>query len=182
MTRQGKDVAIRCPFHEGDDTPSLIISPASNLFHCFACEAAGSVIDGVMKTRGGFGDRLGDEDARGVVPLCLRDPAKRYGSGGRSRHGDGGQGHDYDRGQRAVLGGGPTDHPCPSDRLLRSPRSKERQCHRIFEHAGGLFKGHAMLFALAAALSGSDPAQNYTASPICVSPRVGRLFSCPCRR
>gem|GEM_PF-4799586 len=88
---------------------------------------------------------------------------RQGGSGGRSRHGDGGQGHDYDRGQRAVLGGGPTDHPCPSDRLLRSPRSKERQCHRIFEHAGGLFKGHAMLFALAAALSGSDPAQNYTA-------------------
>jgi DNA primase len=82
VTRQGKDAAIRCPFHEGDDTPSLVISPVSNLFHCFACEAAGSVIDGVMKTRGGFGDRLGDEDARGVVPLCLRDPAKRYGSGG----------------------------------------------------------------------------------------------------
>ena len=52
VTRQGKDAAIRCPFHEGDDTPSLVISPASNLFHCFACEAAGSVIDWVMKTRG----------------------------------------------------------------------------------------------------------------------------------
>ena len=52
LRRQGKDVAIRCPFHEGDDTPSLVISPASNLFHCFACEAAGSVIDWVMRTRG----------------------------------------------------------------------------------------------------------------------------------
>lgn len=36
--RQGKDFAIRCPFHEGDDTPSLIISPKSNLFHCFGCK------------------------------------------------------------------------------------------------------------------------------------------------
>jgi len=45
VTRQGKDVAIRCPFREGDYTPSFIISPESNLFHCFACEAAGSVID-----------------------------------------------------------------------------------------------------------------------------------------
>jgi len=52
VIRQGKDVSIRCPFHEGDNTPSLIISPDSNLFHCFACEAAGSVIDWVMKTRG----------------------------------------------------------------------------------------------------------------------------------
>jgi len=51
-TKQGKDWAIACPFHEGDDTPSLIISPKSNLFHCFGCEAAGSVIDWVMKTQG----------------------------------------------------------------------------------------------------------------------------------
>lgn len=51
-TRQGKDWAIACPFHEGDDTPSLIISPKSNLFHCFGCEAAGSVIDWVMRTQG----------------------------------------------------------------------------------------------------------------------------------
>ncbi|MCP4491934.1 MAG: hypothetical protein GY820_32215 [Gammaproteobacteria bacterium] len=51
ITRQGKDYVIRCPFHE-DDTPSLIISPKSNLFHCFGCDAAGSVIDWVMKTQG----------------------------------------------------------------------------------------------------------------------------------
>jgi len=51
-TKQGKDWAVRCPFHAGDDTPSLIISPKSNLFHCFGCEAAGSVIDWVMKTQG----------------------------------------------------------------------------------------------------------------------------------
>ncbi|MCP3669481.1 MAG: DNA primase, partial [Gammaproteobacteria bacterium] len=51
ITRRGKDYVIRCPFHE-DDTPSLIISPKSNLFHCFGCEAAGSVIDWIMKTQG----------------------------------------------------------------------------------------------------------------------------------
>ena len=50
VTRQGKDYVIRCPFHE-EDTPSLIISPKSNLFHCFGCEAAGSVIDWVMQTQ-----------------------------------------------------------------------------------------------------------------------------------
>jgi len=49
--RQGKDYVIRCPFHE-DNTPSLVISPANNLYHCFGCGAAGSVIDWTMKTQG----------------------------------------------------------------------------------------------------------------------------------
>jgi DNA primase catalytic core len=50
VTRQGKDYACHCPFHQ-DDTPSLIISPKSNLYHCFGCGAAGSVIDWVMNTQ-----------------------------------------------------------------------------------------------------------------------------------
>ena len=52
VIKQGKDYALSCPFHSGDDTPSLVVSPASNLFHCFGCDAAGSVIDWVMKTQG----------------------------------------------------------------------------------------------------------------------------------
>jgi DNA primase len=46
-----KDKAICCPFHT-DDTASCIITPSQNLFHCFGCGAAGSVIDWVMKTQG----------------------------------------------------------------------------------------------------------------------------------
>ncbi|MGB6308628.1 MAG: CHC2 zinc finger domain-containing protein [Steroidobacteraceae bacterium] len=49
LTRQGKDLACRCPWHEGDDTPSCIISPKTNLWHCFGCDAGGSVIDWVMR-------------------------------------------------------------------------------------------------------------------------------------
>ncbi len=49
--KQGKDYVIRCPFHE-DDTPSPVISPSNNLYHCFGCGAAGSVIDWTMKTQG----------------------------------------------------------------------------------------------------------------------------------
>ncbi|RLA52026.1 MAG: DNA primase [Gammaproteobacteria bacterium] len=49
--KQGKDYALSCPFHADDDTPSLIISPATNLFNCFGCDAGGSVIDWVMQTR-----------------------------------------------------------------------------------------------------------------------------------
>lgn len=49
--KQGKDHVISCPFHD-EKTPSLSISPKSNLFNCFGCCASGSVIDWVMKTRG----------------------------------------------------------------------------------------------------------------------------------
>jgi DNA primase catalytic core len=49
LTRQGKDWACRCPWHESDDTPSCVITPATNLWHCFGCDAGGSVIDWVMR-------------------------------------------------------------------------------------------------------------------------------------
>ena len=51
VTKQGKDYAVCCPFHD-DKTASCIISPKTNLFHCFGCGAGGSVIDWVMKTQG----------------------------------------------------------------------------------------------------------------------------------
>ena len=47
----GKDQVIHCPFHD-DEKPSLVISPDTNLFNCFGCGAAGSVIDWIMKTQG----------------------------------------------------------------------------------------------------------------------------------
>jgi DNA primase len=49
LISQGKDLACRCPWHEGDDTPSCIISPKTNLWHCFGCDAGGTVIDWVMR-------------------------------------------------------------------------------------------------------------------------------------
>ncbi|MFC1751164.1 CHC2 zinc finger domain-containing protein, partial [Pseudomonadota bacterium] len=51
LKKAGKDFTLCCPFHE-DKTPSLKITPSKNLFHCFGCGAAGSVIDWVMKTQG----------------------------------------------------------------------------------------------------------------------------------
>ena len=52
LVKQGKDIATRCPFHEGDDTPSLIVTPAKNVWHCFGCERGGSVIDWTMQHDG----------------------------------------------------------------------------------------------------------------------------------
>lgn len=50
--KQGKDWLMHCPFHD-DKTPSLVISPESNLWHCLgACGVGGTVIDWVMKTQG----------------------------------------------------------------------------------------------------------------------------------
>ncbi len=51
LQKQGKDVAVCCPFH-ADKTPSCVITPKSNLFNCFGCGVGGSVIDWVMKTQG----------------------------------------------------------------------------------------------------------------------------------
>ncbi|MBN1672174.1 MAG: toprim domain-containing protein, partial [Kiritimatiellae bacterium] len=46
-----RDLIGPCPFHP-DKKPSFVVSPHKNLFHCLGCEAAGSVIDLVMKLDG----------------------------------------------------------------------------------------------------------------------------------
>ena len=52
LKKHGADLIGHCPFHD-DKTPSLVISPKSNLWHCLgACQTGGSVIDWVMKAEG----------------------------------------------------------------------------------------------------------------------------------
>lgn len=51
VKKQGKDFVLCCPYHD-DETASLVITEQNNLFHCFGCGAAGSVVDWVMKTQG----------------------------------------------------------------------------------------------------------------------------------
>jgi DNA primase catalytic core len=52
LEKRGADLHGRCPFHD-DRTPSLVITPAKNLWHCLgACQTGGSVIDWVMKAEG----------------------------------------------------------------------------------------------------------------------------------
>ena len=47
----GADLVGLCPFHD-DKTPSLVITPAKNLWHCLgACQQGGSVIDWVIKQK-----------------------------------------------------------------------------------------------------------------------------------
>ncbi|WP_017851569.1 CHC2 zinc finger domain-containing protein [Leptospira interrogans serovar Szwajizak] len=48
----GKNWVGRCPFHD-DKTPSLVVTPGKNLWHCMgACQTGGSAIDFVMKKEG----------------------------------------------------------------------------------------------------------------------------------
>ena len=52
LMRHGADLVGLCPFHD-DKTPSLVITPAKNLWHCLgACSAGGTAIDWVMKAEG----------------------------------------------------------------------------------------------------------------------------------
>jgi DNA primase catalytic core len=52
LKRLGADLHGLCPFHE-DRSPSLVITPAKNLWHCMgACNAGGTVIDWVMRADG----------------------------------------------------------------------------------------------------------------------------------
>ena len=52
LKRHGADLLGLCPFHD-DREPSLVVSPKKNLWHCLgACNAGGSVIDWVIRSRG----------------------------------------------------------------------------------------------------------------------------------
>jgi DNA primase len=51
LKRGGKDLLGRCPFHE-DDTASLVVTPAKNLWRCFGCGIGGGPIDWVIKRNG----------------------------------------------------------------------------------------------------------------------------------
>jgi DNA primase catalytic core len=51
LAKSGKDWRARCPFHD-DSTPSLVVTPAKNLWHCFGCGAGGGPVDWVMKASG----------------------------------------------------------------------------------------------------------------------------------
>lgn len=51
LKKSGKDQLGLCPFH-ADGEPSLVVTPAKNLWHCFSCQIGGGPIDWVMKLRG----------------------------------------------------------------------------------------------------------------------------------
>ena len=78
LKKGGKDLLGRCPFHV-DDTASLVVTPAKNLWHCFGCGVGGGPIDWVMK-RQGVNFRHAVELLRadvGLVDVGLAEPGAR---------------------------------------------------------------------------------------------------------
>jgi DNA primase catalytic core len=53
LARHGtKDFIGRCPFHDDQNKPNFIVSPAKGLWHCMACGKAGNVIQFVQQHDG----------------------------------------------------------------------------------------------------------------------------------
>ncbi|MGB9695630.1 MAG: CHC2 zinc finger domain-containing protein, partial [Caldisericaceae bacterium] len=47
LKKQGSNFVGLCPFHH-EKTPSFVVSPAKQIFHCFGCGASGDVIKFAM--------------------------------------------------------------------------------------------------------------------------------------
>jgi DNA primase len=72
LKRSGKDWIGKCPFHE-DDTASLSVTPAKNLWHCFGCGVGGGPVDWVMQ-KNGVSFRHAVELLREGLPSLAAEP------------------------------------------------------------------------------------------------------------
>ncbi|HQW21211.1 MAG TPA: CHC2 zinc finger domain-containing protein [Rhodocyclaceae bacterium] len=73
--KSGKDFVCQCPFH-ADDTASLVVTPAKNLWHCFGCGIGGGPIDWVIK-KNGVSFRHAVELLREGISPSAAGPVKR---------------------------------------------------------------------------------------------------------
>ena len=84
LSRAGANFKALCPFHQ-EKTPSFMVNPARQIFHCFGCDTGGDVIRFVMLQEGlpftdalrKLADRAGIElperEAAGGLPRDQRD-------------------------------------------------------------------------------------------------------------
>ena len=50
LKREGAYYKCCCPFH-GEKTPSFVVTPSRNIYHCFGCGRTGDAISFVMEYR-----------------------------------------------------------------------------------------------------------------------------------
>ena len=51
LSKKGNEYLGLCPFHN-EKTPSFTVSDDKGFYHCFGCQAHGSIFDFIMKTQG----------------------------------------------------------------------------------------------------------------------------------
>jgi DNA primase len=84
LRRVGKDLVGRCPWHEGDNDPSLHVTELEppGLWHCFGCGAGGDVLSWIQRAEGKISFRHAVELLRGLAGEA--DAPAREGQGRRA--------------------------------------------------------------------------------------------------
>src|SRR5262249_53184264 len=72
-----KDWIGRCPFHQDNATPNLIVSPQKGLWHCMACGKAGNAIQFVEQHDGISFRHAFEVLTHGNAAFTAQSPAKQ---------------------------------------------------------------------------------------------------------
>ena len=74
LKKSGQSLAGLCPFHS-EKTPSFMVNPAKQVFHCFGCHVGGDTIGFVMKMEGqSFPETVRSLSGKLGIPLPTQRP------------------------------------------------------------------------------------------------------------